>query len=153
MFGVKSKHTLKERLLITAAAYAAMGVMVNGVKYTIREKRPASNSRNSFPSGHTATAFMGAELVREEYGGVYGVCAYTIAAGIAFLRIYNDRHWLNDVIAGAGVGIVSARIGYWTLPVTRKIFGLQPNNPKGLAVFPVADVSKSNYGVSVMLFL
>ena len=76
----------------------------------------------SFPSGHTATAFAGAELVRAEYGWGYGIAAYTVATGVAFMRLYNNRHWLNDVLAGAGVGIVSAQIGYWMLPLSRKIF-------------------------------
>ena len=65
---------------------------------------------------------MGAELMREEYGNAWGAGAYVIAGGVAFLRMYNDRHWLNDVIAGAGVGILAARIGYWLLPLERKLF-------------------------------
>lgn len=54
---------------------------------------------------------MGAELVRIEYGGWYGAGAYAVAAGVGFMRMYNGRHWLHDVVAGAGVGILSARIG------------------------------------------
>ncbi|WP_290121359.1 phosphatase PAP2 family protein, partial [uncultured Duncaniella sp.] len=48
--------------------------------------------------------------------------AYSVAVGVAFLRLYNGRHWLNDVIAGAGVGILSARIGYWMLPLYKRWF-------------------------------
>lgn len=66
--GAKAKHSFKERLIATATSYLAMGIMVNGTKLTIHEKRPDSPARNLFPSGHTATAFMGAELVRMEYG-------------------------------------------------------------------------------------
>lgn len=100
------------------------GILVNGTKYFVDEKRPDSSAQNSFPSGHTATVFMGAELVRSEYGIGYGIGAYLVAGGVAFLRLYNDRHWLNDVVAGAGFGILSARIGYWLLPVNRKLFRL-----------------------------
>ena len=50
-------------------------------------------------------------LVRIEYGGWYGAGAYAVAAGVGFMRMYNGRHWLHDVVAGAGVGILSARIG------------------------------------------
>ena len=128
--GVKSKHTFRERLVVGATAHIAMAVVVNTVKHMVREKRPDSNSRNSFPSGHTATVFTGAELVREEYGTVVGITAYTVATGVAFLRIYNGRHWLNDVIAGAGVGILSARIGYWMLPVYKRWFGWDDCNTK-----------------------
>ncbi|GHT09385.1 phospholipid phosphatase [Bacteroidia bacterium] len=131
--GVKPKHDYFDRTLIVATSYLSMGIMVNAVKYTIREPRPDSHAQNSFLSGHTATAFMGAELVRIEYGNaspVYGILAYTTAIGVGFSRVYNERHWSNDVIAGAGFGILSARIGYWLLPVNRKIFNRNGNRDK-----------------------
>jgi len=120
--GVNCRHTFKERFAAGATAYLAMGIMVNATKYAVKEKRPDSNARNSFPSGHTATVFMGAELIRQEYGIEISIGAYAVATSVAFLRIYNDRHWLNDVIAGAGVGILSARIGYWMLPLYQRWF-------------------------------
>lgn len=121
--GVKAKHPFRERLVVSATAYATMALIVNVTKVAVGENRPGSTARNSFPSGHTATAFTGAELLREEYGNWYGLGAYALATGVAFLRLYNDRHWLNDVLAGAGVGILSARIGYWLLPCERRLFG------------------------------
>lgn len=120
--GVCSKHNFRERFVVEATAYIAMAAIVNIGKYTFREQRPESSARNSFPSGHTATVFTGAELMREEYGIGLGIASYTLATGIAFLRLYNGSHWLNDVIAGAGIGILAARIGYWMLPVYRKLF-------------------------------
>lgn len=128
--GAKTKHNFKERLLVTGTSYLAMGIMTNAIKYSVKEMRPDGSSRNSYPSGHTATAFMGAELVRSEYGTGYGIAAYTIACGVAFMRIYNGRHWTTDVLAGAGIGILSARIGYWMLPVTRRWFGMERNKNK-----------------------
>ena len=120
--GVKTKHTFRQRLAVEITAYLAMAAIVNGIKYSVRERRPDSGAPNSFPSGHTATAFTGAELIREEYGNWWGAGAYVVSAGVAFLRLYNERHWLNDVIAGAGVGILCARIGYWMLPLYNKWF-------------------------------
>lgn len=120
---VKARHPFRERLAAGVTAYLAMAALTNIGKYTFREKRPDSNARNSFPSGHTATVFTGAELMRIEYGLAYGIPSYIVATGVAFLRMYNGRHWLNDVIAGAGIGILSARIGYWMLPLYRKWFG------------------------------
>jgi hypothetical protein len=124
--GVKPKHDYIDRTLIVAASYLSMGIMVNGLKYTIRSPRPDSHANNSFPSGHTATAFMGAELVRLEYWDAspwYGIAAYSLATSVGLMRIYNERHWATDILAGAGAGILSARIGYWLLPFNRRLIG------------------------------
>ncbi|MCH5227071.1 MAG: phosphatase PAP2 family protein [Muribaculaceae bacterium] len=112
----------RERVAVEITAYLAMTAVTNIAKYSFKEKRPDSNARNSFPSGHTATTFTGAELIRKEFGWGIGGAAYAVATGVAFLRLYNGRHWLNDVIAGAGIGILSAQIGYWMLPHYRKWF-------------------------------
>ena len=32
------------------------------------------------------------------------------------MRMYNNRHWASDVLAGAGVGILSASLTYWLAP-------------------------------------
>lgn len=134
--GIKSKHSFKERVVVEATAYIAMAAVTNIAKYSFREKRPDSGARNSFPSGHTATVFTGAELMREEYGLGLGIGAYVVAVGVAGLRIYNGRHWLNDVIAGAGVGILSARIGYWMLPLYRKWFKWDKSSSGMMVISP-----------------
>ena len=124
LLGADAKHGYVDRTLELAVSYAALGAMVNAVKYTVREPRPDGSARNSFPSGHTATTFMGAELVRIEYGDDHpwlAAGAYTIATATGALRVYNNHHWISDVIAGAGVGILSARIGYWLLPYTKRV--------------------------------
>lgn len=124
LLGADAKHNYVDRTLELATSYIALGIIVNAIKYTVREPRPDGSANNSFPSGHTATTFMGAELVRIEYGEEYpwlSVGAYAIATTVGVLRVYNDRHWFTDVFAGAGVGILSARIGYWLLPYTKRM--------------------------------
>lgn len=149
--GIRSKHNLRERAVIEATSYLAMTAMVNIGKYSFREMRPDSSRRNSFPSGHTATVFTGAELMRLEYSRGLGIAAYSVAVGVAFLRVYNDRHWFNDIIAGAGVGILSARIGYWMLPLYCKWFKWDRNkSTTTLAVVPVLDTSSRNFGFGMM---
>ena len=150
LLGAKSKHSFRERVAATATAYAAMGLMVNVTKVSVRERRPGSGARNSFPSGHTATAFMGAELVREEYGMGYGFGAYAVATSIAFLRMYNNRHWLNDVIGGAGVGILSARIGYWLLPWESRLFGWNKKKT-AISVTPSYQPEDKSLGMGVFI--
>ena len=119
--GVKARHNFRDRFMVTATAYATMGVLVNTLKYTVREPRPGTGTRNAFPSGHTAVAFTAAEIVRVEYGPWWGLAAYSVGIATAFLRVYNDRHWITDTIAGAGIGILSARVGYWMLPLEQRL--------------------------------
>ena len=142
-FAVPSEHGFAERLCVTATAYAAMGILANTMKYTLREPRPDSDARNSFPSGHTCLAFTGAELVRREYGPWWGAGAYVIATTTAFMRVYNGRHWTSDVLGGAAIGILSADIGYWLLPLERRLFHIAPGSGKSFTVLP------TSYGISV----
>lgn len=120
--GTKPRHNFRDRVLASATANLLMAGFTNTVKYTVKERRPDSSKRNSFFSGHTATAFTGAELVRIEYGWGYGGAAYAVAATTAFLRVWNKRHWVGDVLAGAGAGILCANAGYWMLPVWKRWF-------------------------------
>lgn len=123
--GVKGKHDYVDMTIILGTAYALMGITVNSLKTITKVQRPDNSSFNSFPSGHTATAFMGAELLRREYWDVspwIGVAGYAVAAGTGFFRMYNNRHWLTDVVAGAGIGILSVEAAYWLYPFITKTF-------------------------------
>lgn len=120
--GIKGRHDFKDRTMILAMSWLTMSIVTSSMKRTIKEMRPDGTTRNSFPSGHTATAFMGAEFLYQEYKDVspwIGVAGYTVAAGTGFFRMYNNRHWLNDILAGAGIGILSTKLSYWLYP---KIF-------------------------------
>ena len=128
--GTQPRHNFRDRMLASATAHLMMAAVTNTVKYTVKEQRPDSQKRNSFFSGHTATAFTGAELMRIEYGWGYGSAAYAVAATTAFLRVYNKRHWVGDVLAGAGVGILCADAGYWMLPVWHRLFKIDERNKK-----------------------
>lgn len=137
--GVPAKHGLKDRTLIFALSYATMGVLVNAMKWSFREKRPDTEARNSFPSGHTATAFMGASLLYREYRDVspwIGYAGYAVAAATGYLRIYNNRHYLNDVLAGACVGILSTRLAYWLYPKIFRKSGCRSTQKPVLAGMP-----------------
>ena len=136
--GVKSRHNFKERFLISATAHGSMLILGYGTKYAIHETRPDMSNNHSFPSGHVAMAFTGAELLRTEYGTSYGIAGYAVATSVALLRLYNNKHWLNDVLMGAGIGILSARIGNWLLPFERKLFKINQknNSSSSIAIAP-----------------
>lgn len=125
-FGVKGKNNFRDKTTLLATSYLIMTTTVTSLKLLADVKRPDSSSNNSFPSGHTATAFMGAEFLWQEYKDAsvwYGITGYMIATGTGFFRIYNDRHWLTDVAAGAGIGILSTKLAYWVNPyLTKKLF-------------------------------
>lgn len=79
------------------------------LKYSIDAKRPNGGSQ-SFPSGHTSISFSAAEFIRKRYGWGYGVPAYATAAFVAYSRVESRQHYLQDVVAGAGIGILSSYI-------------------------------------------
>lgn len=136
--GVISRTDIRQRLLATATTYLIVGATVNAFKHTLHEKRP-DGGNGSFPSGHTAFAFAGAELTRIEYGNLIGTASYAVAIATGVLRMHNNRHWINDVVGGAALGILSARIAYWLLPFERKIFRLDNsgNRNRSIAIAPV----------------
>lgn len=150
--GVDSRSNLRDRVMIGATSYICMAALVNLTKALVEEKRPDSNAVNSFPSGHSATVFLGAELMRIEYGNLVGTAGYAVAVGVGFLRMYNNRHWYNDVLAGAGIGILCARLGYWLLPLEKRLFKISDNSTTALAV-PYVDPATRACGVSFALSL
>jgi membrane-associated phospholipid phosphatase len=148
--GVKAKHDLRDRLIAGATAYLAMGVLTEGSKMVVSESRPDGSDRDAFPSGHCAVAFTGAELMRIEYGNWAGLGGYAVATGVGVLRLCNRRHWANDLLAGAGIGILSARIGYWLLPLNRR--WIRPNyNGSAVALLPTYSPYSRSYGLSASM--
>lgn len=118
-----SSRSVWQTFTADIAATTAMLAVTSAIKYTARVKRPDGSSRNSFPSGHTAMAFTSAALLSLEYGERYPwmtPVSYGLASLTGLGRILNNRHWIGDVITGAGLGILSAHVGYW---VSDLLFG------------------------------
>ena len=123
------------------------------LKNTSNVLRPDGSATNSFPSGHTATAFMGAEFLWQEYKDSniwYGIAGYAVAAGTGFFRIYNDRHWVSDVAMGMGVGIMSTKIAYWLYPTLQRNF-FQKNKNTQIALAPFYTKHHSGMG-AILIF-
>ena len=110
----KEKHNWVDQLCLVALAEGLNGMMVHGLKHWVNETRP-DGSPHSFPSGHTSNAFLGAHMAYKEFkhsSPVLAYSGYAIAAFVAGSRIYNNRHWVSDVVAGAGFGILSVELSY-----------------------------------------
>lgn len=121
--GIKGENNFKSRTIIYALSNVFSCAIVSPIKLMSKMERPDASAHNSFPSGHTATAFAAAEFLRKEYKDVsvwYGIGGYCVAAFTGSLRVYNNRHWLSDIVAGAGIGILSTKISYWVYPYLKR---------------------------------
>lgn len=110
----KEKHNWADQLCLVVLAEGMNAAMTRTLKYTVREIRPDGRPY-SFPSGHTANAFLGAHLAYKELKDSNPVAAYSgyaLAAFVAGSRLYNNRHWVADVVAGAGFGMLSVELAY-----------------------------------------
>lgn len=89
--------------MFKATMYSASVTTV--LKYTIREPRPNDNStKNSFPSGHSTTAFAFSGFVAGEHGWGWGSAALLLSTFTGYSRITDDMHRVHDVVAGATIG-------------------------------------------------
>lgn len=115
-FGIESRTERWSELIVrSVASTAIMGLTVESTKRMVGRVRPNGSDDRSFPSGHSATAFLTASLFVKEYGQLspwYSVGAYGVATSTAMLRRVNDHHWMSDVMVGAGIGILSTELGY-----------------------------------------
>lgn len=129
--GIKAKHNFRDRTIIMATSHLILCATVQTMKHTINVKRPDGSNQKSFPSGHTGTAFVGAHILLREYGEVspwIGIGGYAIATTTGALRVINKKHWVSDVVTGAGIGILTAEIGYLLLPTIHQLFGIKSAN-------------------------
>jgi membrane-associated phospholipid phosphatase len=134
MAGVEGRSSWPRLFASSLASYGFMAAFVNGIKYTASEMRPDGTTRNSWPSGHTATAFVGATILHKEYGLTrspwYSIAGYTVATATGVMRVLNNRHWISDVLSGAGIGILSTELAYGVCDLFFKKKGLLMNDLK-----------------------
>ena len=126
--GLKGRSSWGRMLVSDAFAAILMGGVVNTMKHNLHVQRPDGSNSHSFPSGHTATAFMTATMLNKEYGERspwIGIGAYTVASATGLMRMANNKHWLSDVLTGAGIGVLSTELGYYLADLIFKEHGLQ----------------------------
>ncbi len=147
--GIKGKDNTKDIVFIYALSNVILNTSVQLVKHGSHQLRPDGSDYNSFPSGHTAEAFASAELLRMEYkdrSPGYGIAGYGVAAVTGYLRMYNNKHWLSDVLAGAGFGIASTKIAYWAYSKLRPHFYSKKKNE----AFILPTYQQGNIGLAMV---
>lgn len=127
--GVKGAHSLRDQTAILLKAELMGFAVVTPLKLATNRVRPNGDNDESFPSGHTAQAFISATFLHREYGHLspwYSIGGYAVASSVGALRILNNKHYLSDVLFGAGIGIMVTNLAYLThgYKRTKKIEGL-----------------------------
>jgi membrane-associated phospholipid phosphatase len=107
------------------------------LQYTIDRDGPDGGSQ-SFPSGHTANAFMGASFLHYRYGWKYGFPAYAAAAVVGYSRVEADKHYWGDVVGAALLANIVAYVFTDTLD-------------EGVIIVPFTNLRKKNFGITARI--
>jgi len=131
---IAHKPALTHTAVQTAGAILLASVIIQPVKFVVGRARPYQDENLSgddfdsfsgwvsFPSGHTAVAFALATSLGDASHNIFAqIGLYTLATGTAYGRITTSNHWLSDVLASAGIGILSAKFAAGKI----RVFGLQ----------------------------
>ncbi|MDJ0940695.1 MAG: phosphatase PAP2 family protein [Woeseiaceae bacterium] len=96
----------KQGAIQLTKALGAAGVSAHFFKQVAERGRPDATDSRSFPSGHTTAAFAGSEFIRIRYGNAWGIPATVAAAFVGYTRIRANKHFRDDVLAGASNGLM-----------------------------------------------
>ncbi|WP_161496058.1 phosphatase PAP2 family protein [Zobellia sp. OII3] len=113
--GVKARHHWFDQTKKLAVSMILTDVFTRAIKNSVYKLRPDGSDKNAFPSGHTSIAFASGAAVYEEYKDTNRYLAYSgygFATLTGGLRLANNKHYLSDVLAGAGIGILVTRLVY-----------------------------------------
>lgn len=133
--GIEGKHNFRDRTIIYATSQLINAAFVIPLKHIIHEERPDASNNLSFPSGHTSTAFSSAQFMFREYKDSnfwLSISGYSLAVFTGVYRTINNRHWVSDVVAGAGFGILSTELAYWSYPTINRM--LNGNKTKSASI-------------------
>jgi len=124
MYGADLLHVPARNDAFTQTKYLGIALLANnlvtlGLKQITDEERPNGDSY-SFPSGHTSNAFVMATALHLEFKDTHTLLAYSgyvFATATGVLRVMNNEHWVSDVLAGAGIGMLCTQLVYHFEPL------------------------------------
>jgi len=151
--GVRARDSLLDMTLLYGLSNAAQATLVWSAKGITGRERPDGSNNQSFPSGHTATAFVAAEFLHQEFGykcAWIDVAGYGVAAWVGAARVYKNRHWLSDVVAGAGVGMLTTKGVYWAYPRLKLRWFGRHEHGEELAFVPVVGFAHGGGDVALV---
>ncbi|RKR85387.1 membrane-associated phospholipid phosphatase [Mucilaginibacter gracilis] len=152
--GISGKNTFIDRTALLGLSGGILGISTTVLKHSTNRLRPNGADNLSFPSGHTSTAFLGAEFLAQEYSQKsvwYGVAGYTIAATTGVFRLYNRDHWFSDVVAGAGFGILSTKLSYLVYPYIRNAITHTNKQGKSTTLVPTYQDGMAGFSFAKQL--
>ena len=115
IFKVKSKNNAFDQTKYLAISLIINNVITFGLKNITNEERPNGENNQSFPSGHTSNAFVMATVLHHEFIDTSPWLAYSgylFATTTGVFRVLNNKHWVSDVLVGAGLGILVTDLVY-----------------------------------------
>ncbi len=115
LLGIKAKNHWFDQTKYLLVANLISSTITHGLKIITHKERP-NGAHYAFPSGHTTFAFTNAGVLYNEFkdnAPVLAFSGYAFAAVTGSFRMINNKHWLSDVLTGAGIGILSAELVYY----------------------------------------
>jgi len=116
--GVKSKNVWFDQTKYLIISNIISSSIKEGLKHLTHKTRP-NGADLSFPSGHTTFAFTNATVLYNEFQETSPILAYSgyvFATTTGAFRMINNKHWLSDVLVGAGIGMLTANLVYYFEP-------------------------------------
>jgi len=148
IYSSKTKNEVFQQTKNLAISEILTAIIVQGLKKTTKITRP-NGSPFSFPSGHTGQSFTGATALYLEYkdsNKLFALSGYGFSTATGILRITNNRHWLSDVLVGAGIGIISTRLVWYVNPLEN----WKPFKSKKIAIYPYVNGLVGNAGLCMV---
>lgn len=146
LFKVESKNDVFTQTKYLVIAGITNSIITLGLKNTTKEERPNSESNDSFPSGHTSNAFVMATVLHHEFidsSPWLAYSGYLFATTTGVFRVLNNKHWVGDVLVGAGIGILVTDLVYRLEPLKN----WNPFKDKKTQVFMSPTYNKNGVGI------